>query len=152
RPLPLDNFNLWERPFIAWLEHNGFEVEYGTSLDLHADPDFLNNYQLLLSVGHDEYWSKEMRDNVESFIAHGRNVAFFSGNVCWWQVRFENNNRTMVCYKDASLDPLTGHDNNRVTVRWRDTPVNRPENQLTGVSFANGAGWWNGSVGPRPAV
>src|SRR5262245_2894688 len=23
---------------------------------------------------------------------------------------------------------------------------------MTGVSFANGAGWWNGNAGPRPAV
>jgi hypothetical protein len=30
--------------------------------------------------------------------------------------------------------------------------VNRPENSLTGVSFANGAGWWNGDAGPRPPV
>ena len=94
-----------------------------------------------------------MRDNVEAFVASGGNVAFFSGNVCWWQVRFEDNNRTMVCYKDATEDSqLTGVDNNRITVNWRDQPVSRPENSLTGVSFANGAGWWNGDAGSRPAV
>src|SRR5205085_7883434 len=52
------NFYSFEYDFVRWLEDNGFEVEYCTSIDLHADPDFLNNYQLLLSVGHDEYWSK----------------------------------------------------------------------------------------------
>ena len=143
-------FWAYEHPFVSWLEDNGFEVEYGTSIDLHANPDFLNNYQLMISVGHDEYWSKEMRDNVEAFIANGGNVAFFSGNVCWWQVRFEDNNRIMVCYKSAEED--TGVDDSRVTVNWKDPPVNRPENSLTGVSFYNGAGWWNGDVGPRPAV
>src|SRR6185312_7343389 len=118
---------------VRWLEINGFEVEYCTSIDLHADPHFLDNYQLLLSVGHDEYWSKEMRDNVEAFVAGGGNVAFFSGNVCWWQVRFEDNNRTMVCYKNANEDiQLTGVDNSRITINWRDQPVSRPENSLTG--------------------
>ena len=34
----------------------------------------------MLSVGHDEYWSWEMRDAVEGFVAAGGNVAFFSGN------------------------------------------------------------------------
>ncbi len=152
RPVGLGHFYEWEYPFVQWLENNGFEVEYATSVDLHASPHFLDNYQLLLSVGHDEYWSKEMRDHVEAFVANGGNVAFFSGNVCWWQVRFENANRTMVCYRDAAEDPLTGIDNSRVTVKWRDDPVNRTENKLTGVSFVNGAGWWDSNAGPRPAV
>lgn len=128
---------------------NGLEVEYCTSIDLHADPHFLDNYQLLLSVGHDEYWSKEMRDSVESFVANGGNVAFFSGNVCWWQVRFEDNNRTMVCYKAKDEDPLTGADNERVTVNWFDPPVLRPGNTMAGVDSRQGAEW---IAGIPPAV
>jgi hypothetical protein len=142
----------WEVAFLRWLERNGFGVECCTSLDLHEDPDCLSGYQLLLSVGHDEYWSKEMRDQVERFIDNGGNVAFFSGNVCWWQVRFEDGNRTMVCYKSALEDPLSGVDNGRVTVEWYSAPVARPENPLTGVSFRNGAGIWqpcNSSMGEK---
>jgi len=147
RPGYYNHFYLWELPFIAWLENNGFEVEYCTSIDLHVDARFLESYQLLLSVGHDEYWSKEMRDNVEAFIANGGNVAFFSGNVCWWQVRFEDDYRTMVCYKDndassPNRDPIRGIDDSRATVTWGEDPVNRPENYMTGVSFRHGAGWW----------
>jgi hypothetical protein len=135
----------WELPFVQWLERYGFEVEYCTSIDLHADSHLLDNYNLLLSVGHDEYWSKEMRDNAEAFVANGGNIAFFSGNDCWWQVRFEDDNRTMVCYKNAALDPLYGVDNSRVTVNWFAPPVNRPENRLTGVSFRKGA-WYGDSI------
>jgi hypothetical protein len=135
-----------ETAFIAWAENNGIGLEYCTSIDLHATPEILNYYQLLLSVGHDEYWSKEMRDGVESFIANGGNVAFFSGNTCWWQVRFENNSRSMVCYKSdedpTTPDPLIQTDPARATVKWYDTPVNRPENHMTGVSFRHGGGWW----------
>ena len=87
----LETFSTYgEQLFISWAERNGIGCEYCTDIDLHGDPKFLNNYQLLLSVGHDEYWSKEMRDNVEAFIGNGGNMVFFSGNVCWWQVRFEN--------------------------------------------------------------
>jgi hypothetical protein len=99
-----------ETTFISWAEGNNIALEYCTGVDLHANPNLLNYYQLLLSVGHDEYWSKEMRDGVESFIANGGNAAFFSGNTCWWQVRFESNNRRMVCYKSDenpdTPDPL----------------------------------------------
>jgi len=136
----------WDMPFVAWLEDMGFRVDFCTSVDLHADPHLLDNYQLLLSVGHDEYWSKEMRDQVEAFIANGGNVAFFSGNVCWWQVRFEDNNRRLVCYRDnhqgGSGDPTVDDPQGGTqlaTVRWRESPVDRPENTMTGVSFYNGA-------------
>jgi hypothetical protein len=75
-----------------------------------------------------------MRDSVERFVANGGNVAFFSGNVCRWQVRVENNNRTMVCYRyRVADDPLAGTDNERVTVNWYAAPVDRPGNRMTGV-------------------
>ena len=50
RPGYYAHFYLWEFPFITWLEDNGFEVEYCTGIDLQVDTEFLNNYQLLLSV------------------------------------------------------------------------------------------------------
>ena len=139
-----------EQRFISWAERNGFVLEYCTQIDLHGNPNLLNNYQLLLSVGHDEYWSKEMRDNVEAFIGNGGNVVFFSGNVCWWQVRFDNNNCTMICYKsdeNGPPDPTT--DPQRTTIHWWDTPVLRPENTMTGVSYRGGAGWWGGPIIPE---
>jgi hypothetical protein len=151
RPTNVSFFD-YEIPFVQWLENNGIVVEYCTSIDLHNSADLLNKYQLLLSVGHDEYWSKEMRDNVEAFVESGRNVAFFSGNVCWWQVRFEDVGRTMVCFKDANQDPTNGVDSSRVTVLWRAAPVDRPENQMTGVSFDHGGGWYDPKAGPLPAV
>lgn len=142
-------FHAREYKFVQWLERNGFEVEYCTSIDLHADPHFLDNYQLLLSVGHDEYWSKEMRDSVERFVGNGGNFAIFGGNICWWQVRFADDLRRMIFYKYKDEDPLTGTDNERVTVNWWDDPVFRPGNTMTGVDFRQGAYWKDGD---RPAV
>jgi LGFP repeat len=139
RPDKYEHYVAGQLEFLKWLESNGYPVEYCTSIDLHTGPAFLGKYQLLLSVGHDEYWSKEMRDHVEAFIGHGGNVAFFSGNTCYFQVRFADHNRTMICYKDAREDPLTGVDNDRVTVEWQHAPVHRPENTLTGVGTLYGA-------------
>jgi hypothetical protein len=79
-----------------------------------------------------------MRDNVELFVANGGNAAFFSGNVCWWQTRFENDCKVMVCYKDATTDPFKDTDVTRVTVNWYCPPVLRPENRMTGVSSRDG--------------
>ena len=64
----------------------------------------------MLSVGHDEYWSWEMRDAVEGFVAAGGNVAFFSGNDASWQVRFDEGCHTMTSYKYMGpfSDPVIG--------------------------------------------
>ena len=53
----------------------------------------LEGHRLFLSVGHDEYWSWGMRDTVESFVSGGGNAAFFTGNTCFWQVRFDRAHR-----------------------------------------------------------
>jgi hypothetical protein len=130
----------WELGLLRWLEPAGYQVDYCSGLDLHDGIDLLNDYQLLVINGHDEYWSKQMRDSVEQFVRGGGNLAIFSRNTCWWQVRFEDDMRTMVCYRDAVADPVT--DPSLSTVEWSSEPVNRPENSLTGVSFARGAGCW----------
>jgi hypothetical protein len=119
---PRQTFAHWDARCIAWLEQNGYRVDFCTDLDVHNDTnlDLLSPYALLLSVGHDEYWSDAMRDHVEAFIARGGNVAFLSGNTCWWRVEFDDALRF------------------RRTANWSDRPVpDRPENSLTGVSYRN---------------
>jgi hypothetical protein len=135
----------WEEIFVRWLER-GYTAEYCTSLDLHQDPALLAPYQLLVLVGHDEYWSKEMRDRAEAFVAGGGNIAIFSGNTCYWQVRFEDGGRTMVCARDE-WDLMSGTQ--LASTRWDSPQVDRPENTLTGVSTRYGA---IGNMGSYPAV
>jgi hypothetical protein len=144
---PMDGLGSNEEPALRWLHNSGLDVEYCSLYDLHHGADLLRGYQLLVSIGHDEYWTAGMRDAVENFVADGGNVAFFSGNTCWWQFRLEDDDTTFVCYRDAAGDPESGKNNRLVTVEWSSTPVNRPENSLTGVSFRRGAGCWgDGSV------
>lgn len=130
----------WELPFIAWAEQNGFRIDYCSNYDLEGRPELLAKYKLVLSVGHDEYWSAPMRDTLEQHIASGRNAAFFSGNSVCWQVRFEDGGRTMRCHKESSdEDPIAMLGDRRLmTTRWTDPAVNRPENFLTGVGWDQG--------------
>ncbi len=83
RPLN-SQFDKWEQPFVQWAEENGYVLDYAVNNDLEFRPQILKHYRLVLSVGHDEYWSSPMRDQLEQFIADGGNVAFFSGNTCCW--------------------------------------------------------------------
>lgn len=131
----------FEYQMLRWLESQSYDVSYIDNLDVHTNPGLLLNHKAFLSVGHDEYWSKEMRDGVEAARDGGVNLGFFSANTAYWRVRFEPSstgvpNRVMACYKDpvATPDPVAP------TYRWRDPPNNRPENALLGVMYIGDAG------------
>ncbi|TMF72427.1 MAG: hypothetical protein E6I18_17025, partial [Chloroflexi bacterium] len=123
-----------EIDLVRWLERNGYDVTYSTDLDTHESGGALRNYKGFISAGHDEYWSKQMYDAVQGARDAGVNLAFMGANAAYWQVRFENADRVMVCYKDASIDPVQGPT---TTVNFRDPLVNRPEQTLIGVQFVS---------------
>ncbi len=135
---PASQFATWEQPFVDWAERNGIELEYCANPDLEFHPQLLAAYRLVLSVGHDEYWSAPMRDHLEKFIGDGGNVAFFSGNTCCWQVRSEESGQALACWKqNFHSDPVYGSRGSQATLSslWSHHLVQRPENQLTGVGF-----------------
>jgi hypothetical protein len=134
-------FAHWDAPFIRWLEREGFEADYCTDFDVHEDLAFAASHRLLLSVGHDEYWSARMRDGVEGFVARGGNVAFFGANVCWWRIHVVDGGTAIVCHQGGPRGALDHW--------WPPSGANRPEDALTGVSYRHGGGWWDG---PRERV
>ena len=136
RPLA-SQYGKWELPLVKWAEQNGYSIDYAVNSDLEFHPEILQHYKLVLSVGHDEYWSSPMRDHLEQYIGDGGNVVFFSGNTCCWQVRSEDDGRALTCWKQwFNVDPLyrTG-DHKLLSTAWSHHLIGRPENELTGVGF-----------------
>ncbi|MEU8267314.1 DUF4082 domain-containing protein [Sphaerisporangium sp. NPDC049002] len=150
-PCCLGENNTWfftiEYPMVRWLEANAYDVSYFSSVDTAARAPLLLQHKVVMSVGHDEYWSDDMRTNIENARDSGVNIAFFSGNEMFWKTRWEPSIdgtstafRTMVCYKEthanAKIDPSP-----QWTGTWRDPrfspPSNggRPENAVTGTLF-----------------
>src|SRR5262245_23991987 len=82
-------FLLWEFPLAFWMESLGYDVTYISNLDTHRDPAGLLRAKGFLSVGHDEYWSIEMFENVRAAIARGVNAAFLSGNAVCGRILFD---------------------------------------------------------------
>jgi hypothetical protein len=74
-------FFLWEFPFAYWLEANGYDVTYLSNLDTHRGAA-LTRARGFLSVGHDEYYTLEMYQQLLAAIGRGLSVGFFSGNTC----------------------------------------------------------------------
>ncbi len=130
----------WEGPFIEWAEGAGYRFDFAANSDLDDGVALLASHRLVLSIGHDEYWTSGMRDTVEDYIGSGGNVAFFSGNTSFWQVRFEDGGDTMVGYKDLARreDPLRKSHPELLTSMWSDPIIGRPEATMTGVSFSRG--------------
>jgi len=138
-----------EYPMIRFLEANGYNVSYFTSVDLVRHANLLTNHRVLLAAGHDEYWSNEMRSAIQGARDLGVNIANFTGNEDFWKTRWENSidgsgtpYRTQVTYKETldnkvndPADPPTW------TGTWRDPRFSppadggRPENQLGGTIF-----------------
>jgi hypothetical protein len=130
----------WERRFVRWAEKTAMALDVAVSSDLETHPEVLDGHRLLLSVGHDEYWSWGMRDRVDDFVESGGSWAIFSGNTCFWQVRYEDDGRTMVCYKgQAAKDPVAGTDQaHLLSTMWSLPSIGRPESLTTGLSFTRG--------------
>jgi hypothetical protein len=138
---------LFDLSAIHWLERQGYDVSYLSTVDLHADPAQLLHHKAVLVLGHSEYWSKEMRDGLEQARDKGVGLAFLGANDIYWQIRFAADNagipnRTVICYKVQTVlhnlanDPLYGKDNTRVTTEWRDPLLNLPENALIGIMYS----------------
>jgi hypothetical protein len=128
---------VYELPMIRWLEREGFDIEYQTNVDTHRYPFSLSGRQLIISIGHDEYWTREMRAAFDDALAEGTSLAFMGANTCYWQMRYEDDERTIVAYKDkGALDPE--RDPALKTIRFRDLTPARPERELVGQQYEGG--------------
>jgi hypothetical protein len=127
---PRQQFTHWDAKFIRWLLAQDIAADFYTDIDLHAGNALnLANYKCMLSVGHHEYWSQNMRDHVSGFLRNGGNVAVFSGNTCFRPVNFGGYG-TSVFMKEV----------NKLAEHWEDPPFS--ETQLLGLSYGFGGGKW----------
>jgi len=51
-----------EYNLVRFLEREGYDVSYQTDVDTDEHPESLLQHRLVVVAGHDEYWSKVMRD------------------------------------------------------------------------------------------
>ncbi len=131
----------WERRFVRWATGAGFDFDVAIGSDLEFHPNVLDQHHLMVSVGHDEYWSWAMRDTMDDWVGAGGNWAILSGNTSFWQVRYEDGGRSMVCHKGGARfeDPvMASADRSRLTSMWSDPLIARPETETIGLTFSRG--------------
>jgi len=130
----------WELPLVRYLERSGYAVDYQTDVDTDARPLSLQRHRLVIVVGHDEYWTKTIRDAFESALAAGTNLVFLGANIGFWQMRYDDANGVPGIdeYRSGAGDP--SDDPATKTTRFRRLDPPRPECLLLGVEYNGGLG------------
>jgi hypothetical protein len=141
----------YDRHFLRWAEAAGFGVDLVSQHELHFNPDILDGYPCVVFVGHDEYWTWEMRDAIDRYIERGGRVARFAANFMW-QIRLERAGQAQVCYKYRARaeDPVyRSADPSRTSGSWEAPETGRPGAATFGLNATQGlyAGW--GGCAPR---
>jgi hypothetical protein len=144
RPVPpWDESNLnskaplhYDVPIARWMERNGYDVGYQTNVDTHRAPWSLVGPKLVVTSAHDEYWTREMRDAFDAARDRGTNLAFLGANTAYWQIRYEDDERTIVCHKAFRDDPEP--DGASKTCQFRQLEPARDEHALIGVQYGRG--------------
>ena len=141
----------YDSHFFRWAERSGYAIDLATQHELHFEPELIQDYDCAVFVGHDEYWTWEMRDAVDAFVDGGGRAARFAGNFMW-QTRLEDEGRRQVCYKYRARaeDPVyRGGDVTRATNSWEAPETGRPGCKTFGLNASNGVyvGW--GGCAPR---
>ena len=126
----------WEYNMVRWLERQGYDVTYCTSVDTHQHYPANKGVKTFLSVGHDEYWSVPQRAHVEAARDRGVNLTFFAANACYHRIIYEADER--------SFSEDRAGDNGL----WRGPVVNNPEISMIGVEYVSNFGVYhdNGNI------
>lgn len=118
-------FLLWEFPLAFWMEKEGYDVTYISNLDTHRDYQGLLRAKGFISVGHDEYWTRQMYEHVSQARDAGLNLLFLGGNSLDGEI-----------FLSTSMDGRK----NRILGRIRNFP---DEQDLMGAaSYGVGLGDW----------
>jgi len=132
--------------FVKWND-TPYPFDYISDQEMEDYPN-IENYKLMIVIGHSEYWTRPARTNFDRFIAAGKHALILTGNNMWWQVRYSTDKSQLICYKDASRDPIT--DPLLKTVKWSNSLLKYPIMPSLGADFTLGGygnqpdSGWNG--------
>ncbi len=117
-----------ELPWVRFLERNGIDVSYQTDADTDRNPGSLLHHRLVFAIGHDEYWTQRMRGAFNRALALSTNLMFGSDSADW-RMRYAAGRRTIVEWRDPSIDPAR----NRRLDNGFFAAFGEPECELMGV-------------------
>ena len=127
-------------PLWVWLEDHGYRPAYATDIDIARDPDLVTGARTVILSGHPEYWLRADRDALDAAQRDGVGILGMGADMGYWQVRLAPSrdgvpDRTVVCWKSATDDPLAATDPLDATSAFGAAPLNRPVADLLGEAY-----------------
>ena len=75
---------------LDWMEVQGFDYDVVTDEDLHREgADLLASYKVVVTGTHPEYWTEQMLDGLEGYLADGGRLMYLGGNGFYWITSFD---------------------------------------------------------------
>jgi len=108
----------------TWMSSQ-YDCSFAADIDLHENPELLRNKKCIALIGHNEYYTHEMRRNLQRYLNNGGHVANLGGNSCWWLIDYDRINRTITHNKDEP-------------VRWYWHRMGNSAKTQLGCAFENG--------------
>ncbi len=128
----LTRAELWVHDFLAT---SGYHVDTWSDWDLHRGALDLRRYKALILDTHPEYWTTEMFDDLEDYLAHGGCVMYIAGNGVYEKVRFNARGDSLECFTEG----YTGGAAGRKPSYYRNLVPPRPERAVLGVAYRSDA-------------
>lgn len=135
------DFVAFDASLVSLVEELGLDVSYWTNLDMEERPNLVlgPGRTAIISLGHDEYYSRPMRDLLVRARDSGTNLAFLGANAVYRKIRWEPSwdgrpMRRMVNYRDTS-DPINKTEPAETTTQWRSPPLSAPEATIVGIQY-----------------
>ena len=98
---------------LEWLDRREHRYDVLTDEDLHTEGvELLASYRVLLTGSHPEYWTHEMLDALEGWLARGGRLMYLGGNGFYWVTSIFRS-------KPHVLEVRRGHAGTGV---WRSEP------------------------------
>lgn len=130
RPKYVDYYSI---SFLKKYSDSNFDYISDFELEKYTN---INNYKLIIFIGHNEYWTRNAKNNFDQFIFNGGNSLILSGNTCWWNVRYSNDFSQLFCYKDYNKDPEVNPL--LKTINWTDQRLESTILSSIGADFDHG--------------
>ncbi len=127
-------FRYMEYPILKIAEHLGLDMNYITDLELDSNIGSLVDTKSILFGGHAEYWTANMRTNIQNSVDRGVNLVSMGGNAAYAHPRLQAKNRQLVMWRASLADP---NRNNPLlaTTSWRAFPISQPEAKILGAQY-----------------
>jgi len=91
----------WQFPadlhLVAWIDAMGFEVDVATDRELHDEgAALLERYNVVFTGSHPEYYSTEMLDAWETYLAGGGRGMYLGANGFYWAIAWHPEKKDLI--------------------------------------------------------